>query len=479
MTPEDYLRHDAVGLAGVIRKGEATAAEVLETALTLADRVNPALNAVTVDLRDMARARVREPLTGPFAGVPFLLKDLGADWEGTIETGGSQFFAESRGSFTRTVVQRYLDAGLVIFGRTASPEMGINFLTEPALHGPCRNPWNLEHSPGGSSGGAAALVAAGVVPAAQASDGGGSIRMPAHCCGLVGLKPSRGRIPSGPKIGESWSGLAGAHVLSRTVRDSAAFLDAAKGMDEGQPYNPANAHLTFADCVAAFPQGLRIGYSDYARELAPTNPEIYACMTSTAQLLGDLGHIVDEITPDAPADEVEAVLWDLVSVNMRAGIKAVLRERGLDALPHDAMEPATRACMAATEGMTAEDFLALLARRDALTRRFSLVFRQVDILMTPVMPDPAPPIGALEWRGEGFAAYRKHMMRFMPYTPIQNIAGLPAISLPLGITAGGLPIGLMFTAAYGREDLLLSISAQLEQAIGGFNRIAPLIFKDA
>lgn len=479
MTPTDYLGHDAVGLAEAIRKGETTPAEVLETALALADRVNHALNALTVDLRDRARSRVRDRLTGPFAGVPFVLKDLGADWEGTVETGGSRLFAQSRGGFTRTVVQRYLDAGLVIFGRTASPEMGTSFLTEPALHGPCRNPWNLDHSPGGSSGGAAALVAAGVVPVAQASDGGGSIRMPAHCCGLVGLKPTRGRIPSGPKAGESWSGLAGAHVVARTVRDTAAFLDATKGMDEGQPYNPANAHLTFSDSVTAVPTGLRIGFSDYARDLAPTHPDIHYCLTQTARLLGDLSHTVEEVTPDAPAEEVEAVLWDLVSVNMRTGIKAVLRERGLDALPADAVEPATRDCMAMTEGMTAEEFIALLARRDALTRRFSLIFRQVDILLTPVMPDPAPRIGALEWRGEGFAAYRRRMMRFMPYTPIQNIAGLPAISLPLGTSRDGLPIGLMFTAAYGREDLLLSLAGQLERAAGGFNRIAPILSKVA
>ena len=477
MNRAEYMAHDAVGLAGAIRRGDTTASEALGLALTLLDQAEPELNALPVDLREIGRARAADAPDGPLGGVPFLLKNLGADWAGVPETAGSQLLQDNVGAFTRTFVQRYLNAGLVVFGRTASPEFGISYLTEPAIYGPTRNPWDISRSPGGSSGGAAALVAAGVLPAAQASDGGGSIRIPAACCGLVGLKLTRSRVPTGPKLGESWAGLAGAHVITRSVRDTAAFLDIAKGYDEGQPNHPENAHLIFADTVSRLDRPLRIGVSEYARRLTPTDPEVSGCLMATVERLSEMGHAVSEVSPGHSLEETEYVLWALVSANLATGVADIRRALRREGSLEDGLEPATAACIRMSDGWTAQDYIRLLVRRDQLARAYVTVFRDVDVLLTPVMPGPAPRIGALTFRGPGFEDYRHEMFRQMPYTPIQNISGTPAISLPLGMTEAGLPIGLMFSTAYGREDILLGLAGQLESAMGGFNRVAPLLIR--
>ncbi|MEM9048931.1 MAG: amidase [Pseudomonadota bacterium] len=482
MKTQDYLAMDAVGLAEAMRRGATSASAVLETALDLADAVQPVLNALTVDFRDRARTRAAafdadrtEVRASVLAGVPFALKDIGAALEGSVTSSGSRMFAGARDPGTSTLVQRYLDAGLVLFGRSATPEFGIHCETFSALHGTTRNPWDLSRSPGGSSGGAAALVAAGVIPAAQGSDGGGSIRIPAAHCGLVGLKPTRGRLPSGPLVGEGWSGLAGSHVLTRTVRDTAAFLDIAQGWEPVAPSSPENAHLRFADTVGQLPdRPLRIAVSEFGRELCATDPEIAACLRETARTLASMGHQVVLRDPDIDHAAAMSVLWQIVGINLAAWVDALCHAQGRSTPNADEIEPATAACLAAVNGLSAEDGIRLMWQRDAVCARFSAIFAEVDLLLSPVTPRPAQPVGSTPFRGD-WAEYAARLYSAIPYTPILNLAGLPGLSLPMGQTASGLPIGLQFAARFGREDLLLGLAGVLEAEAGptGFNRIAP------
>ncbi|MEL6233882.1 MAG: amidase [Pseudomonadota bacterium] len=487
MSTREYVAHDAMGLAQAVQRGDTTPGELLETALSLADAAQPALNALTVDFRDRARAQARDlsraegRARSVLAGVPFALKDLGAALAGTVTTCGSRLLRNAEDRVTSTLVQRYLDAGLVIFGRSASPEFGIHCETFSDLHGLTRNPWDLARTAGGSSGGAAALVASGVLPAAQGSDGGGSIRIPAALCGLVGLKPTRGRMPSGPMVGEGWSGLAGAHVLTRSMRDCAAFLDIAKGWEPAAPSSPENAHLTFLQSVGRMPKrALRIAVSEFGRGLCDTDPETAALLHATAQRLSDLGHDIVATDPTIDHDEVCEVFWKIVGVNLAAEIAAEagvphssVGPGGLGG-PGDMIEPATAACIDAARGLSAAEFIALMWRRDALCARFSAFFETFDILLSPVTPVPAWPVGALPYRGD-WSDYAARMYRAIPYTPILNLAGLPGLALPLGATRSGLPIGLQLAAGFGREDLLLGLGGVLEAEAGpgGFNRTAP------
>lgn len=300
---DEYRRHDALGLADAVRSGEVTAGELLEVALHRADAVNPHLNAIVHRMDDRARERVAGPLNGPFAGVPFLIKDLGQDYAGTPTSGGSRPLAGVPAAEHATVVQRWLDAGLVVFGKTNTPEFGAKGITEPELFGPARNPWDTSRSPGGSSGGSAAAVAAGIVPVAGASDGGGSIRIPAACCGLVGLKPGRGLVPMGPARGEAMHGAATNGVVSRTVRDSAAMLDVLVGGEPGGPYAPATPSASFRSQVGADPGRLRIGVCTASSINSSPHPQALAAVETAAGALEDLGHHVD-VLESQPVDDL-------------------------------------------------------------------------------------------------------------------------------------------------------------------------------
>jgi Asp-tRNA(Asn)/Glu-tRNA(Gln) amidotransferase A subunit family amidase len=282
---EAYESYDALGLAELVRRGEVTPMELLDAAIERVEARNPALNAVVMPMYAEARSRIRSGLPlGPLRGVPFLIKDLGLCYKGFATTFGSRLYADAVADHHSTLVNRYLKAGLVIFGKTNTPEFGITVTTEPKLYGPCRNPWDLNRTSGGSSGGAAVAVAAGLVPAAHASDGGGSIRIPASCCGLFGLKPTRGRVPAGPPNGEEWNGLSSNHVITRTVRDSAALLDAAAGPSPGDPYWAPPAAGPFLDEVGRPPGRLRIAFTTTPPSGLPVDPQCVAAVNATAQI---------------------------------------------------------------------------------------------------------------------------------------------------------------------------------------------------
>ncbi|AWH92049.1 amidase [Dietzia lutea] len=481
---DEYRNHDALGLAALVRGGEVTPGELLDAATQRADLVAPQLNAIVRRMDDQARARAAEELTGPFAGVPFLLKDLGQDHRGVPTSGGSRSLAEVPATEHATVVQRWLDAGVVVFGKTNTPEFGAKAVTEPALFGPSRNPWDTRRSPGGSSGGSAAAVAAGIVPVAGASDGGGSIRIPAACCGLVGLKPGRGLVPMGPVRGEAMHGAATNGVVSRTVRDTAAMLDVLAGGEPGGPYVPSVPPETFHSQVGADPGRLRIGLCTASSINASPHPEALASVDSAGRALEELGHHV-EILEAQPVDDLALardfltswfayLAWTVESTRRRTGC----RDRDF--------ETDTRIVAALGRSQSSVDYLAAVMRRDDYARELTAFFSDYDLLMTPGLADLPPLVGALDtppWaarsaeallatrtapllRHSGFAeSIINDNLSWVPYTQLANLTGRPAMSLPLHWTPEGLPMGVQFVAPLGGESRLLRIAGQLEQVL--------------
>lgn len=484
---EEYRTHDATGLAELVATDKVSAAELLTLARDRAAAVNPRINAI---VRDIPAA---EPGDGPFTGVPFLIKDLGQDYAGTPTGAGSRALASRPAPEHSTVVQRWLDAGLVIFGKTNTPEFGAKGVTEPVAHGAARNPWNLAHSPGGSSGGAAAAVAAGIVPCAGASDGGGSIRIPAGCCGLVGLKPGRGLVPSGPGAAEPMHGAAVQGVVSRTVRDTAAMLDVLRGGEPGGPYVPGIPDPSFASCLDTDPGPLRIGVRVPSAITPHPHAEAYAAVENTVRVLTDLGHHVDEL-PQAPFDDAvlarDFLLTWFVSVAFEVEEAKRLTGAGDASFERDTLIMA--ALGRATSGV---DYVDAVARRHEHTRRLTAFFESHDLLLTPTLATPPPRIGAfdlpaalarsadvlLKTRTAGLLRYTKIVddmvddnLGWVPYTQLANLTGRPAISLPLHWTADGLPLGVQFVAPLAGESRLIQLAAQLERAVPWFDRVAPI-----
>ena len=338
----DYDSYDALGLAELVRNGEVSAGELLDEAISRVEATNPLINAFTVRFHDMARAAIAAGLPeGPLSGVPFPLKDLGAAMKGTPLTNGSKLFEHYVCDTTSTLVERFQAAGLVMFARTNSPEFGLSYATEPSLHGPTRNPWNLDHIPGGSSGGAAAAAAARVVPMAHASDGGGSIRVPASCCGLFGLKPARGRTPSGPTESDGWAGMTIGHAVTRSVRDSAALLDAISGPEPGDPYAAPAPARPFLQEVGADPGQLRIAFSGRPPSELTVHPDCIAAMEGAARLCADLGHHVEEAEPDYDRDLIDPARFDIIASYCRADTDEYAAL--FDVEPGALLEPSTMA----------------------------------------------------------------------------------------------------------------------------------------
>ena len=476
MNKQEYYKLDACAMRDLIAAGEIKSREVLEQALALLDAAQPQLNAMAFDWREEALELASKSPAGVFAGVPFLLKDLGADWFGHAETCGTRVLRHNVASFTKTFVQRYIDAGLIIFGRTTAPEYGLSCQTENRLHGVTRNPWNLAKNPGGSSGGAAALVAAGVLPAAHASDGGGSIRIPASLCGVIGLKPTRGRVPSGPMVGEGWAGLSTSHVVCRSMRDCAAFLDIAKGIEPVAPYYPYHGDTSYGDILKdKGKNSYRIAVApDYAKAIRPTDAGIKNAIISLATMLEQQGHAVKAQAPGYSLEECKHVLWEIAGINSSLTYKMHREQQNSTSAVVDDIEPATRAFIEQFQNYHAHDYIRCLWRRDQLTKEYNQLFEEFDLLLSPVMPMTAQDAGLIRFQGD-WEEYAQDMFSYMPYTPIANISGTPAISLPLGLDDQGLPIGVMLSAAYGREDILLQISRDIEQEMGGFNHTAPLL----
>jgi amidase len=483
----EYGRLDGLALADLVRRREVTPAELLEEAIARAERVNPRVNAIVAPLYEQGRrdAAALAPSDAPFIGVPMLLKDLDAAVAGVPLTAGSRFLADFRPARDSTIVERFRRAGTVIFGKTNTPELGITPFTEPKLFGPARNPWNLEVTSGGSSGGAAAAVAAGIIPMAHASDGGGSIRMPASCCGLFGLKPTRARTPVGPDHTQLWSGLAIAHVVSRTVRDSAAMLDAIAGPEPTSPYWAPPAARPFAAEVGAPPGRLRIALTKrpFTSSIA-VHPDCAAAADDAARLLGDLGHHVEEADLGFDGDAFARDFFVLVCVEI-AAILARAEERTGRRVRRGEIE--TNTALVATIGRQQTALRATMARDrlDAAVRNAIARAEPFDLVLSPTLAQPPVGIGMLAPRGaEAFAhdmvialrlgfllrlpgvvqAAVKRVFAFMPFTAVANVSGQPAMSVPLFWNGAGLPIGVQLQARFGDEATLLRVASQLETA---------------
>ncbi|MCI3133758.1 amidase [Phenylobacterium aquaticum] len=467
---DDYRKHDAVGLAGLVAKGEVSAGELLETAVARMAEVNPRLNAVTLDLADRARKETAAAApTGPLAGVPYLLKDLGALLAGTPTTGGSALWKDNVPAADSAIVTAYKQAGLVIFGKTNTPEFGLMPVTEPDFLGVCRNPWDTDRTPGGSSGGAASAVAAGIVPAAHASDGGGSIRTPAAACGLFGMKPSRGRVSFAP-LGEGWGGASIQHAVTRSVRDSAVLLDAVCRPQSGDPYYLDAPATPFAQEVGRAPGRLRIGFTTAALAAPALDPECAQAVLDAAKLCESLGHIVEEVTVSGDLAAMQAAAGDVIAASVAATLEAEGEKRGR-AVTADDVELLTWAMARRGQQVTGASYVRGLAAIHAYGRAVAELFKTYDVLLLSTLGSPAIPIG---WLTENFETYAPRLFDFMPNTQAFNNTGQPAMTVPLSWSTSGLPIGLQFVAGMANEAVLFRLAGQLEQARPWFDRVAEI-----
>ncbi|VFM97801.1 MAG: amidase [Candidatus Kentron sp. G] len=452
-------------MANLIRTRQISPQELLAAAIERIEQRDGALNAVVCKMYGEARQAIHRGLpVGPFTGVPFLLKDLFLSCAGAPLTNGSRLFADFVPRHDSTLVERHRAAGLVILGKTNTPEFGLCAATEPVLHGPARNPWDLSRSPGGSSGGAAAAVAAGMVPMAHASDGGGSIRIPAANCGLFGLKPTRARTPAGPNLGESLEGMGSWHCISRTVRDSAALLDATHGPASGDPYWAPPPERPFLEEVGADPGRLRIAFTTKTADGVPLHPECVRAIEKTAGLCADLGHHVEE---GAPAIDTQTMLhvwrtiagvfiWNLLTLRTLA--------LGRKPDPED-VEPVTWAWGQEGRQCTGAEFLRATQTMQKIGRILGKFFERYDLFLSTTLAKPPLPLGAMDMANPDLDDYyQRHLMSVVPFTPIFNEAGAPAMSVPLHWTHDGLPVGLHFGARFGDEATLFRIAAQLEAA---------------
>jgi len=492
---QEYGRFDAVGLAELVAAGEVSPAELLDEALARTAAVNPKVNAVIHLMESGARAAIAAGLPkGPLRGVPFLLKDLLTAYAGEPMRSGSRLFRDYVPVEDEELTRRYRRAGLVMFGKTNTPEFGVNNVTEPELFGPTRNPWDLRLSPGGSSGGSAAAVAARIVPAANASDGGGSIRTPASNCGLVGLKPSRGRVASGPHAPEVWFGFIAEHAITRTVRDCAVLLDASAGDYPQQLLRlpGVGPDAFFAATRMAAPR-LRIGVSFDPGLATNLHPENRRGLEATVRALLDLGHDVVETRLDISADEFIPAYVALVAADVAATLRMSPALVGRAARATD-VELATWVLARMGEAQSAADVTLALWTLQSFSRRWLAWSASFDVLLTPTVGLPPLPIGSralpklqqaalrllTALPGAALLSQRQRIIEAFslvfesaPYTMVANVTGQPAISLPLHWTADGLPMGMMFTAAIGDEVTLLRLATQLEQVLPWRDKVAP------
>lgn len=491
----EYDQLDACGLAALVRRGEVAAATLLDAAVERAARVNPVLNAIVEPMHDHARRQLSQlPADGPFLGVPFLMKDLGQAVAGAPLRNGSRFFRDFVPDHDSEIVRRFHAAGLVTFGKTSAPELGLLGTTEPVAHGPTRNPWDRTRTAGGSSGGAGAAVAAGIVPMASASDGGGSIRIPAACNGLVGLKPSRGRNPSGPDLGEGWYGQVQDGVISRSVRDTAAALDATAGGDPGMPYAAPPPRLAFADEVTREPGQLRIAVStDSLCSDTPLDRDCLAGIEQTTALLESLGHRCEQIQRPFEAVPLGSAFMLRVLACTGAEIRdaeALLGRRSA----YDEFEPLTRAFANLARSFTAVDLTLANRHIERAMRQLGRQMQDYDVMLTATTATPPPhlgvfdpvgvdalltrvssrvPLGPLVKWGNTLEQLVERNFTFVTSTMVANMSGEPSISLPLHWSTDGLPVGMMFTAPIYQESTLLRLAAQLEQARPWHNRRPP------
>jgi amidase len=462
---KEYANYDGIGLAQLAAKGEVTPLELVDAAIERIERHNGVLNAVVYTAYDQAREVAAGPLPdGPFRGVPFLIKDLGLQVEGWPRTSGSRFLRDTIDTTDSELVRRYRASGLVLLGKTNTPEFGITGTTESALLGPCRNPWNPNHIAGGSSGGAASAVAAGLVPMAHASDGLGSIRIPAACCGLVGLKPTRDRNPNGPDGWEYAVGWIHDHVVSRTLRDCAAMLDFTGYPELASPYAWPSKSAPYADEITRSPGKLRIAWSSETPSGKPVDPEIEAALERTAESVAALGHQVSPAGLGVDYKGLYGAQRIVSAANFAAAMARRIEAVGRGPKAED-LEPLTWSLLEAGRRVTgAETFLALQTLR-LLSRRILELFEEFDVYLCPVLGTVPPEIGYIDPVNLDPKEIRRRQGIAFPFTPPFNFTGQPSISLPLWQSESGLPIGMMFTSRYGDEATLFRLGAQLEKEI--------------
>jgi len=471
---EQFERYDGLGLAELIRTKEATPEEVLAATLERIDGRNPAINAVVTRMDDHARAAIRAGLPdGPFKGVPYLLKDLGALYTGVVTSYGSGLFASNVPDHDSEIVARMKRAGLVIVGKSNTPEMGIAPSTEPRLFGPTRNPWSLGHSAGGSSGGAAAAVAAGMLPMAHATDGGGSIRIPASACGLFGLKPTRARNPMGPDAGEGWSGASIGHAVTWSVRDSAALLDATSGPDIGDPYWAPPPARPFLEEVGRDPGRLRIALTTTPWLAGPVDPECAEAVRGAAKLCASLGHHIEEARP-----QFDEAAWGQASRTIVvASLTFTLETRAAALgrpLSQDDVERITWERVQEARAFSAADYARAIHTVHRTGRAVARFLEQYDILLTPTMAKPPHPLGVLSLSNPDSAAFLAARTASVGFTALFNSSGHPAMSVPLAVSKSGLPLGVQFVARFGDEATLFRLASQLEAAQPWKDRRPPL-----
>ncbi len=463
MKTSEYLAHDAVGLAELIAQRDVSASELLDAALARLHEVNPKLNAVVQLFEDRARAAIAAGVpAGPFAGVPYLLKDVTTQLAGTVTTGGSRAFAKAVAAEDSALVAAYKRAGFVIFGKTNTPEFGLMAITEPELYGPSLNPWNVGVTCGGSSGGAASAVAAGIVPAAQASDGGGSIRIPAACCGLFGFKPSRGRVSMAPG-GEGWGGLTVLHAVTQSVRDSAAILDASCVPVAGDPYWLAVPQTPFREEVRRDPGKLRIGLVMGSLNGSPQDPEVAHAVREAGRLCESLGHSVVEAVPPPVAKDLLPGAIAIVGATVAVNLQREADRRGR-AIAEDEIEPLTRMVREQAKNITAVQYVQAIQAMHAAGRAIAQWMMDYDVLLLSTLGTLPIPVGLLKNGIDNIEELTAKHSGFAPNTQLFNATGQPAMSVPLAMSRDGLPIGIQFAAQAGEDALLFRLAGQLEAA---------------
>jgi amidase len=492
---QEYDQYDGLGLAELVNKKEISAPEMCEEAIARIGKVNPRLNAVVTPMFDLARKLLAESLPeGPFAGVPFLLKDLLEVYAGVAETKGSKAYRNNISTHDSEIVKRYKKAGLVILGKTNTPEFGLLGITEPELHGPTRNPWNIDHTPGGSSGGSAAAVASGMVPMASGNDGGGSIRIPASCCGVFGMKVSRGRNPTGPEHGSLWQGAAVEHVITRSVRDSAGILDATQGADIGAPYSIIPPQQPYLQEIEQGPGRLRIAFNTRSPIDTPVHPDCVKAVELTAGLLEKLGHDVEEAQPELDGLVLAKSYFTMYFGEVAADIQDLNSFLGRKAKPSD-VEALTWTLGLLGRAFSAGDFVKMIREWDKAARVMGRFHETYDIYLTPTTAYPPVKIGELQPKPAekilitvvntlGLGGLLKasgivdklavESLSKTPFTQLANFTGQPAMSVPLYWTSEGLPCGSQFFGRFGDEATLFRLAAQLEKEQPWFDKRPPV-----
>ncbi len=474
MPISDYAKYDGLGLAKLVKDRKVKPVELVDAAIARIEKHNPTLNAVVWTMFERARDMARKKLPdGSFRGVPFLLKDALGDLEGAPTRQGSALVPATPRPQTAALTRRFLAAGLVPLGKTNVPEFALLPTTESRLYGPARNPWNVRHTTGGSSGGSAAAVAAGIVPMAHANDGGGSIRIPASCCGLVGLKPTRGRTSFGPEFGEGWGGLEVEHIVSRSVRDTAAMLDATAGSEPGDPYWAPPQPKSYLAVSSKPPQKLRVAVIRARPDGVTPHADCVAAVDHAAKLCRALGHKVESVDPPKVWAAASAPWITLYAASLVAQVDAICEATGAK-ISAQTLEGYTLGVYEMGKSMTAAQYQRALNALHAAGRAVEEWHRDFDVALTPTLGAPPIALGVVDTTSTDIAKAILPLLEFAPFTGIQNSTGQPAISLPLYWNAGGLPIGVHFIGRFGDEETLLRLATQLEKADPWQDRHPPI-----